>query len=130
MLQDFRLLSQWLRIRDLSEKMGKKTKQNNQKQKKKEKYVTLQRFVGLAFHSLVDGIIIAGAFTASPETGSRVALAILLHKFPDGFVMSSIVASQHAKNPVQSIPYAFLLFILFLPSSHLLSYRLFHRDPI
>lgn len=48
----------------------------------------------------MDGIIIAGAFTASPETGSRVAIAILLHKFPDGFVMSSIVASQHAKNPV------------------------------
>jgi len=54
-------------------------------------------FVGLAFHSLVDGMIIAGAFTASPEVGSRVALAILLHKFPDGFVMSSIVASQQIK---------------------------------
>jgi zinc transporter ZupT len=53
-------------------------------------------FVGLAFHSLIDGMIIAGAFTASPEVGSRVALAILLHKFPDGFVMSSIVASQQS----------------------------------
>eukprot|EP00026_Physarum_polycephalum_P010469 Phypoly_transcript_10633.p1 GENE.Phypoly_transcript_10633~~Phypoly_transcript_10633.p1 ORF type:complete len:321 (+),score=47.48 Phypoly_transcript_10633:81-1043(+) len=61
--------------------------------------LSMVAFVGLSFHSLVDGIIIAGAFTASPETGSRVALAILLHKFPDGFVMSSIVASQHAKNP-------------------------------
>jgi len=61
--------------------------------------LSMVAFVGLAFHSLVDGMIIAGAFTASPETGSRVAIAILLHKFPDGFVMSSIVASQHAKNP-------------------------------
>lgn len=89
-----------------------------------------QRFVGLAFHSLVDGIIIAGAFTASPETGSRVAIAILLHKFPDGFVMSSIVASQHAKNPVL-LSFPPLLFsslpsptgqVLLLTSNYLLTY--------
>jgi zinc transporter ZupT len=67
-------------------------------------------FVGLAFHSLIDGMIIAGAFTASPEVGSRVALAILLHKFPDGFVMSSIVTSQ--QSTFQNIhPFTFILLI-------------------
>jgi len=72
--------------------------------------LSLVAFVGLAFHSLIDGMVIAGAFTASAEVGSRVALAILLHKFPDGFVMSSIIASQ--QTAFQSVhPFTFVLLI-------------------
>eukprot|EP01113_Clastostelium_recurvatum_P038212 TRINITY_DN5688_c0_g1_i2.p1 TRINITY_DN5688_c0_g1~~TRINITY_DN5688_c0_g1_i2.p1 ORF type:complete len:403 (+),score=81.62 TRINITY_DN5688_c0_g1_i2:40-1248(+) len=56
--------------------------------------LSMVAFVGLAVHSLIDGVVMAGAFSANAEVGSRVALAIVLHKFPDGFVMSSIIASQ------------------------------------
>lgn len=75
-------------------------------------------FVGLAFHSLVDGMIIAGAFTASPEVGSRVAIAILLHKFPDGFVMSSIVASQQSKFQVRLFSMVGIYFLSEFPPFH------------
>eukprot|EP01112_Ceratiomyxa_fruticulosa_P012549 TRINITY_DN347_c0_g1_i1.p1 TRINITY_DN347_c0_g1~~TRINITY_DN347_c0_g1_i1.p1 ORF type:complete len:358 (-),score=47.15 TRINITY_DN347_c0_g1_i1:103-1176(-) len=56
--------------------------------------LSMVAFVGLAVHSLIDGIVIAGAFSANATVGSRVAVAIVFHKFPDGFVMSSIIAAQ------------------------------------
>lgn len=48
---------------------------------------------GLGVHSFVDGLVIAGAYRASASIGLRVAIAIILHKFPDGFVLSSLVSS-------------------------------------
>lgn len=50
---------------------------------------------GLGVHSFVDGLVIAGAFRASPSIGLRVALAIIIHKFPDGFVLSSLISSAN-----------------------------------
>jgi zinc transporter ZupT len=55
---------------------------------------SLIAFVGLGVHSLVDGLLIAAGMEASAQIGTRVALAIILHKFPDGFVMSSVIASS------------------------------------
>merc|ERR1712137_361611 len=60
--------------------------------------------VGLGVHSFVDGVMIGGAFTASPDVGGRVGLAIVLHKFPDGFVISSIL--QGIKSTFASAPEA------------------------
>jgi len=51
-------------------------------------------FVGLGIHSLFDGLVIAGAFEASLEIGSRVAIALIIHKIPDGFVLSSLLATS------------------------------------
>eukprot|EP00003_Mantamonas_plastica_P000100 TRINITY_DN10099_c0_g1_i2.p1 TRINITY_DN10099_c0_g1~~TRINITY_DN10099_c0_g1_i2.p1 ORF type:complete len:289 (-),score=35.88 TRINITY_DN10099_c0_g1_i2:40-873(-) len=50
-------------------------------------------FLGLAIHSFIDGVIIAGAFNASSSTGEAVGFAIVLHKFPDGLVLSSLLLS-------------------------------------
>jgi len=36
----------------------------------------------------------AGAFQANDSTGTRVAIAILLHKLPDGFVALSVTTGQ------------------------------------
>lgn len=47
-------------------------------------------------HSFVDGLVMAGAFSASSSVGARVGLAIILHKFPDGFVLSTILAQAQA----------------------------------
>ena len=35
--------------------------------------------------------MISGAFSASSSIGGKVGIAIVLHKFPDGFVLSSLL---------------------------------------
>merc|ERR1712137_666079 len=60
--------------------------------------------VGLGVHSFVDGVMIGGAFSASTEVGGRVGLAIVLRKFPDGFVISSIL--QGIKGTFNNAPEA------------------------
>ena len=50
--------------------------------------------IGLGVHSFVDGVMIGGAFSASTSVGSRVGIAIVLHKFPDGFMLSSIIQTM------------------------------------
>ena len=46
----------------------------------------------LSFHSLLDGLIIALGFEANINIGIVTALAILLHKLPDGITISGILA--------------------------------------
>lgn len=55
---------------------------------------SLAAIVGLGVHSFVDGVMIGGAFSASSAVGTRVGIAIVLHKFPDGFMLSSILQSM------------------------------------
>ncbi len=47
-------------------------------------------FVGLLFHTFMDGVIIAGGFALSPATGWLMFVAIMLHKIPEGFSMATI----------------------------------------
>jgi len=61
---------------------------------------SLAALIGLAVHSFVDGVMIGGAFSASANVGARVGIAIVLHKFPDGFMLSSIL--QIMKTPTVS----------------------------
>lgn len=60
----------------------------------KKSTLSLLAFVGLGLHSFVDGLIVAGAMQASYEVGVRVVVAIVMHKFPDGFIMSSLLVQQ------------------------------------
>ena len=53
--------------------------------------------VGLGIHSIVDGLIVAGAMSASDEIGMKVIFAIILHKIPDGIVLSSVLIHQLEK---------------------------------
>ncbi|WP_067929140.1 ZIP family metal transporter [Alicyclobacillus shizuokensis] len=50
----------------------------------------LVSFVGLLFHTFMDGVVIAGSFSISLSTGILIFLAIALHKIPEGFSMASI----------------------------------------
>ena len=54
-------------------------------------------FVALGVHSFVDGAIISSAFSASQNVGMAVGLAIVLHKLPDGFVLSTFVLQSSGK---------------------------------
>ncbi|MCL6632500.1 MAG: ZIP family metal transporter [Alicyclobacillus herbarius] len=47
-------------------------------------------FVGLLFHTFMDGVVIAGSFAVSESTGILIFIAITLHKIPEGFSMASI----------------------------------------
>lgn len=50
-------------------------------------------FIGLLFHTFMDGVIIAGAFTLSHTTGLLIFVAITMHKIPEGFSMATISLS-------------------------------------
>jgi zinc transporter ZupT len=47
--------------------------------------------IGLAVHSLFDGISIASGFLVSPALGFLVFTAIILHKAPEGFAIASVM---------------------------------------
>ena len=51
----------------------------------------IMTFLALAVHSLIDGLVIAGAYKASEGVGARVALAIILHKIPDGVLLTTLI---------------------------------------
>lgn len=51
-------------------------------------------FMGLSTHSLIDGIAIAAGFEVSREAGLVVALAVLIHEFPEGFATASILLAD------------------------------------
>ena len=50
-------------------------------------------FIGLLVHTFFDGVAIAAGFLVSSATGTLIFFAVLLHKIPDGFTVSSIVLS-------------------------------------
>jgi zinc transporter ZupT len=47
--------------------------------------------VGLAVHTLFDGVAIAAGFMIDPALGMLLFLAVVLHKLPEGFTIASIV---------------------------------------
>jgi zinc transporter ZupT len=54
--------------------------------------------IGLAAHSLFDGVAIASGFLLSNWLGWIIFIAILLHKLPEGFTVASVtLASGHSR---------------------------------
>lgn len=54
-------------------------------------------FVGLLIHTFFDGAAIAARLIASPAGGILVFIAVLSHKIPEGFSMSSIFQAGGSK---------------------------------
>ncbi|MBI4450033.1 ZIP family metal transporter [Candidatus Uhrbacteria bacterium] len=54
-------------------------------------------FVGLAVHSLVDGLAIGAGFEVSPALGILTTLAVILHEVPEGITTLSLFL--HANYP-------------------------------
>ena len=60
--------------------------------------VGISALVGMIVHTFVDGVAIGAGFVISPGVGLLIFLAVLLHKIPDGFTISSIViTSGHSR---------------------------------
>ncbi len=52
---------------------------------------------GMSFHALVDGVAMGVGFGKSTELGIIIALAIMIHKAPIGFSLTSILSSRGYK---------------------------------
>jgi len=49
--------------------------------------------LGLALHTLFDGVSIGSGFLVTPTLGILVAIAVFLHKIPEGFTVASIMVA-------------------------------------
>ncbi len=58
-----------------------------------EPVVGMTALLGLALHSLFDGVSIGAAFLVQPSLGILVGVAIFLHKVPEGFTVASIMVA-------------------------------------
>src|SRR3989441_3110728 len=56
--------------------------------------VGISALVGMLVHTFFDGVAIGAGFIVSPGVGFLIFLAVLLHKIPDGFTISSIVITS------------------------------------
>ena len=56
--------------------------------------VGLSALVGMIVHTFFDGVAIGAGFLISSNFGLLIFLAVLLHKIPDGFTISSIMISS------------------------------------
>jgi len=56
--------------------------------------VGVSALIGLLVHTFFDGVAIGAGFQISSKTGVLIFLAVLLHKIPDGFTVSSIALSS------------------------------------
>jgi zinc and cadmium transporter len=55
--------------------------------------VGISALVGMLVHTFFDGVAIGAGFLVSQGVGVLIFLAVLLHKIPDGFTISSIAIS-------------------------------------
>lgn len=64
--------------------------------------------VGLLIHTFFDGVSIAAAYLVDVKFGLLVFIAILLHKIPEGFTVSSIMLAS-GRSPRKALGAAILL---------------------
>ena len=55
------------------------------------RHASLSALTGLGIHTFFDGVAIASAFLVSQSLGIVIFLAIVLHKLPEGFTVSSLL---------------------------------------
>lgn len=56
--------------------------------------VSVSAFVGLCLHALFDGISISSGFMIRSSLGLFIALAVILHKIPEGVTMASVMLAS------------------------------------
>ena len=59
-----------------------------------EPVVGTTALMGLALHTLFDGISIGSGFLVNPALGLLIAIAVFLHKIPEGFTVASIMVAS------------------------------------
>ncbi len=79
-------------------------------------------WTGISFHALVDGVAMGVSFKASGSLGLLVMIAILIHKAPMGFSVSSILLSRNFS--VQKVKGLLTVFSFVTPLGAIMSYFL------
>jgi ZIP family zinc transporter/zinc and cadmium transporter len=75
---------------------------------KKFSEIVLLLFTALGFHSFLDGVAISANGGHSHGAGSSIILAIIVHKFPEGLALASLmIGANYKKN--KTILYVFLI---------------------
>jgi ZIP family zinc transporter/zinc and cadmium transporter len=54
-------------------------------------HVSTTALVGLSLHAFFDGVAISSGFLVTPALGVLIALAVVLHKIPEGVTISSLM---------------------------------------
>lgn len=65
--------------------------------------VSMTAFIGLLFHSFIDGIAIAAGFGVSASLGTIITFAVLIHSIPDGISASSLLLASRYSNSKKKI---------------------------
>lgn len=84
---------------------------------------TLVTWAGLLLHSFIDGLIIGVGFEVSYTLGALSALAVLLHRLPDG--ISSMAVMLHGGYNIKQASRYSLAIAAVTPLGALISYSLF-----
>ncbi|RMG75147.1 MAG: hypothetical protein D6710_00465 [Nitrospirae bacterium] len=89
-------------------------------------------WLGMSFHALVDGIAMGVGFGKSVELGVIIAVAIMIHKAPIGFSLTTILSSRGYKKKTKLLlltifstltPLGALLSLMFLRIDSLTLYK-------
>jgi ZIP family zinc transporter/zinc and cadmium transporter len=64
--------------------------------------------IGLGFHSLIDGVVIAAGFELSKEFGLITTLAVIAHEVPEGVTSMAVLLHNKIKKTL-SIIYSFFI---------------------
>lgn len=83
---------------------------------------TLVTWVGMMLHSLIDGLIIGIGFEVSTQLGIASALAVLLHRLPDG--VSTVAAQLYGGRTVKQATNSSFWVAVMTPIGTLLSFLL------
>jgi ZIP family zinc transporter/zinc and cadmium transporter len=60
--------------------------------------VSTSALVGLILHALFDGVAISSGFLITPSLGIFIALAVILHKIPEGVTIASVTVAAGRGN--------------------------------
>jgi len=56
--------------------------------------ISIFALTGLLIHTFFDGVSIASSFHVGPSLGTLIFIAVILHKIPEGFTISSIMLAS------------------------------------
>jgi zinc and cadmium transporter len=82
-------------------------------------HLGVSAYAGMSFHSVLDGLAIASACRLRPDLGGVVLLALVLHKMPDGFALSTLMLLDRWSRP--KVLWLMALFALITPAGALAS---------
>lgn len=83
-------------------------------------HLGVSAYLGMSFHSLLDGLAIASACKLRPSLGGVVLLALVLHKMPDGFALSTLMLLDRWSR--RTILWLMAVFALITPAGALASF--------